>query len=130
MIPQAEISCAFAEEEEGAAVSGDVSNSPAGVDLPLAERAQLSLNDHSFNIILNHQNNQYFITHTPSNIHKLSFNALNDECWLLFLVEYHRCRNGMHSPSNNNQNMQNPAVPAISFTYRSSFSGRDSAKLP
>ena len=46
MIPQAEISCAFAEEEEGAAVSGDVSNSPAGVDLPLAECAQLSLNDH------------------------------------------------------------------------------------
>ena len=64
VIPQAEISCAFAEEEEGAAVSGDVSNSPAGVDLPLAECAQLSLNDHSFNIILNRQNNQYFITHT------------------------------------------------------------------
>lgn len=45
-VPQAEISGSLAEEEEGAAVSCHETDSSSGVDLPLAECAQLSLNDH------------------------------------------------------------------------------------
>jgi hypothetical protein len=53
-VPQAEILRTLAEEEEGTTVPSHEADSPTGIDLPLTERAQLSLNDHSFNIILNH----------------------------------------------------------------------------
>jgi len=48
MIPQSEIFGPLAEIQEGSAVLGDVSDSSTGVYLPLAERAQLSLNNHGF----------------------------------------------------------------------------------
>lgn len=51
-VPQTEISGSLAQIQEGPAVFSNVSDSTAGVDLPLAECAQLSLNDHPFNIIL------------------------------------------------------------------------------
>lgn len=47
-LPQSEIFGSLAEIEEGPAVLGHVSDSPSGVDLPLAEGAQLRLNDHPF----------------------------------------------------------------------------------
>ena len=36
----------------------------------------------------------------------------------------------MLSPSNNSQNGQQAGLPAISFTYKSALSGRESIKLP
>lgn len=47
-LPQSEIFGSLAEIEEGPAVLGHVSDSSSGVDLPLAEGAQLRLNDHPF----------------------------------------------------------------------------------
>lgn len=46
MLPQSEISGSFAKIEEGPAVLCDVADASAGVDFPLGEVAQLSLNDH------------------------------------------------------------------------------------
>jgi hypothetical protein len=51
-VPETEISRSLAEIQERPSVPRYVSDSSAGVDLPLAECAQLSLNDHYFNIIL------------------------------------------------------------------------------
>ena len=46
-IPESEVAGSLAEEEEGTAVLGDVADAAAGVDLPLAEDAQVSLNHHT-----------------------------------------------------------------------------------
>lgn len=45
-VPQSEISGSLAQEEEGSAVLGNVSDTPTRVDFPLAEGAKLSLDDH------------------------------------------------------------------------------------
>lgn len=45
-LPETEISVALAQKEEGSSVFGDVPNSSAGVDFPLAEVAEFCLDDH------------------------------------------------------------------------------------
>jgi len=45
-VPDTKISVALAEKEERSSVLGNISNSFTGVDFPLAEIAEFSLDDH------------------------------------------------------------------------------------
>jgi len=64
-VPQSEISGSLAQEEEGSAVLGNVSDTPTRVDFPLAEGAKFSLDDHRNIMIKIYQLNNQKINNLP-----------------------------------------------------------------
>ena len=99
-VPESETSGSLAQEEEGSAVLGNVSDTSTWVDFPLAEGAKLSLDDHRNIMIKIYQlNNQKINNPSPplllsspfplqlSTLPSLSFDLIfiiiNNQSWIL-----------------------------------------------
>lgn len=87
IIPESEVSGSFAEIKEGSAVTCNISDTSTGVDFPLAECAEFSLNDHDNIMIKIYQLNIQKINLSSSSPQpNLSISYLNHYCKYLLLA--------------------------------------------